>query len=127
MAVSIYTVNAERSGAYWALYVPEIDRHTQARHLREIDAMARDLVAIITGDDPAGIRLEVRIATPPDAAHHLELAEQHRQEAHRAQRDAAGEQRAAAKALKSAGIPLRDIGILLGVSFQRAGQLTKAT
>jgi hypothetical protein len=40
---------SSRDGRFWLIHVPEIDRHTQARHLREIDTMARDLVAVMTG------------------------------------------------------------------------------
>ena len=39
--------------------------------------------------------------------------------------DAAEEARLAARELSNAGITLRDIGELMGVSFQRAGQLVK--
>lgn len=39
--------------------------------------------------------------------------------------DAAEEARLAARELSKAGITLRDIGELIGVSFQRAGQLVK--
>ncbi|MBA2323708.1 MAG: hypothetical protein H0V92_06760 [Pseudonocardiales bacterium] len=56
---------------------------------------------------------------------HLRRAEELWAVAARAQADAATEVRAAAVELKKSGISLRDLGELLGVSFQRAGQLTK--
>lgn len=37
-----------RSNPGWSIYVPEIDRHTYAAHLREIELMARDLVQVMT-------------------------------------------------------------------------------
>ncbi|MGQ0776932.1 MAG: hypothetical protein ACT4NY_21360 [Pseudonocardiales bacterium] len=63
-----FTAHVTRDGRFWLIHVPEIDRHTQARHLREIDIMARDLVAVMTGEDPAGIQLTIDIHTPDVAA-----------------------------------------------------------
>lgn len=60
-AMSRYTANVTRDGRFWLIHVPEVDRHTQARRLREIDTMARDLVAIMTDKDPESIELDVEI------------------------------------------------------------------
>lgn len=51
-AMTVYRVEVQRRGNYWALYLPKLDRHTQARSLREIDEMARDLVVAMC-DVPA--------------------------------------------------------------------------
>jgi len=42
VAVSTHHVRVERDEKHWMLYVPEIDRVTQARNLREVEPMARD-------------------------------------------------------------------------------------
>jgi hypothetical protein len=118
-----YHVIVTRGDRFWILDVPEVDRATQARHLREVDAMARDLIAIMTGADPDSIELDVRIEMPADAKAHLELAQKLREEAKYAQSSAAEEVRTAARLLRDEGLPLRDIGQLLDVSYQRAGQL----
>jgi hypothetical protein len=34
---------------------------TQARHLREVDAMARDLVSVVRGVDPDEVEVEVNV------------------------------------------------------------------
>jgi hypothetical protein len=39
--------DVERDGRFWHIHVPEISRSTQARHLREIEPMARDLIAVM--------------------------------------------------------------------------------
>lgn len=122
-AMSRFTAHVTRDGRFWLIHVPEIDRYTQARHLREIDTMARDLVAVMTGKDPAGIQLTVDIHTPDVAAAHLARAAELREESRRAQAAAAAELRKAARELKNTGMPLRDIGQLLDVSYQRAHQL----
>ena len=43
--VKQYTARVTRDDRFWLIHVPEIDRFTQARHLREVEAMARDLIA----------------------------------------------------------------------------------
>ncbi|MGH3719033.1 MAG: hypothetical protein ACRDRI_09380 [Pseudonocardiaceae bacterium] len=120
-----YTAHVTRDGRFWLVHIPEIDRHTQARNLREIDVMARDLVAIMERVEPDSFELTVDITMPGAAAEHLRRAEHLRAQAARAQADAAAEVRAAAAELRGSGIPLRDVGKLLGVSHQRADQLTK--
>jgi hypothetical protein len=124
-AVKVYEVNVERGDRFWLVHVPEVNRSTQARNLREIEPMARDLVAVLTDVSPDSFELNINVAMPPDAAEHLRRAEQLRAASAQAQSDAAAEVRAAATTLKGSGIPLRDLGKLLGISFQRAGQLTK--
>lgn len=120
-----YTARATRDGRFWLIHVPEIDYHTQARNLREIEPMARDLIAIVEEAEPDSFELDIDIVMPATAAAHLRRAEELRAAEAKARADAAAEARAAATELHAAGIPLRDIGKLLGVSFQRAGQLTK--
>lgn len=121
--MSRYTARVTRDGRFWLIHVPEIDRVTQARHLREIDVMARDLIAVMTDDDPATGELVIDVHTPDEAASHLARAEELREQSRRAQAEAAAELREAARGLTAAGLPLRDIGQLLEVSYQRAHQL----
>jgi hypothetical protein len=85
--------------------------------------MASDLVAVMTGEDPATVELDVHIRRPASVDEHLARAASLREESQRAQAAAAAELRQAARELKDAGMPLRDIGQLLNVSYQRAHQL----
>lgn len=124
--VNRYTANVSRDGRFWMVHVPEIDRVTQARHLREVDAMARDLIAIMADVDPDSFELDVHIEMPDSVAAHLRRAEELRAAEAEARARAAAEVRMAAVELKQSGVPLRDIGRLLGVSFQRAGQLVNS-
>jgi hypothetical protein len=123
--VSTYVVDVRRGGKYWTVSAPGVDRVTQARHLREVDTMARDLISIMTGAEADSFGLDVRIELPGDARSHLEFAGRFREEAKVAQSRAADEVRTAARALRDSGMPLRDIGTVLGVSHQRADQLVK--
>lgn len=120
-----YRVDVERDGRFWLLRVADVGV-TQARHLREVDAMARDLVALTTDSDPTSFDLDVHVEVPAATRRHLQRAERLRDQARDSQSKAAAELRAAAQELARSGLPLRDIGQLLGVSYQRAHQLVSA-
>ncbi|MBO0808960.1 MAG: hypothetical protein J2P32_11755 [Actinobacteria bacterium] len=123
--VKTYRVEADRDGRFWHIRVPEIRRSTQARNLREIEPMARDLIAIMD-DVPAGsFAVDVRIALPEDVRRELETARDLRNRAAHAKSEAAAITRTAARQLHDQGVPLRDIGQLLDVSYQRAHQLVR--
>lgn len=125
MAVK-YHVTVQRSGKYWAVHVKEIDRWTQARHLREVEPMARDLVAVMEDVEPDSFTLVVEREIPESVRRHLARAEALRAEAAAKQNEAARESRAAVKDLVSSGVSQREAGELLGMSFQRVNQLVKS-
>jgi hypothetical protein len=85
--------------------------------------MARDLISLMTDTDPAAVDLDVHITVPASVQDHLDRAEKLFTDARHANAEAAEEVRTAARLLRQDGLPLRDIGQLLGVSYQRAGQL----
>lgn len=63
--MTTYTAFVGRGERYWLVTVPEIQRTTQARTLREIEPMARDLIAVMERVDPQSF--DLRVATPaPD-------------------------------------------------------------
>jgi hypothetical protein len=104
--------------------VPEISRATQACTVAEIETMARDLIGIMLEAEPDSFAVDVQIELPAGVRSHLAAAERARAEEVAARSHAAAELRAAAVELKSYGTSVRDLGKLLGVSFQRASQLT---
>ncbi|MFJ9387721.1 hypothetical protein ACIRON_02800 [Nocardioides sp. NPDC101246] len=118
-----YEVLADRDEQYWRVRVPAVDRVTSARHVREIETMARDLIAIMEDVEPDSFEIDMRIELPADVRAHLDAAARLREEATRANAEAAQEARAAARGLVDAGMPLRDAGAVLGVSHQRVAQL----
>jgi hypothetical protein len=118
-----YHANVERDGTVWRVRVPEVERTTQARSLREVEPMARDLIAIMDDIPVDSFRVNVHITLPPDVAADLERSAALREEAARAQAQAAQLSRHAARHLRDHGLSLRDVGQALGVSFQRAKQL----
>ena len=45
-----YKATATRDGRFWLVRVKGVGS-TQARHLRELEAMTKDLIRVMTGDD----------------------------------------------------------------------------
>jgi DNA-directed RNA polymerase specialized sigma24 family protein len=117
-----YKATVERDGRFWLVRVEGVGA-TQARHLRELDAMARDLVAVMTDLDADEVEVEYDFRLPGSVQDHLERAEQLRQESARANSASAAELRAAVRELADEGLTVRDIGQVLGMSYQRAHQL----
>ncbi len=62
--VKQYTARVTRDDRFWLIHVPEIDRFTQARHLREVESMARDLIAVMEEVEPNSFGLDVTIEAP---------------------------------------------------------------
>lgn len=124
--MNCYTAHVTRDGRFWLIHIPEIDRYTQARNLGEIEPMARDLVAVMTGASTTSFDITVDIVMPEGVNDHLRRARELREDEAKARAEAAAEVRAAAVELKESGIPLRDLGKLLGVSYQRAHQLVNS-
>ena len=59
-----YTAVCQRAGKWWEITVPELDEVTQARRLDDVPATVADLVALMTGADPASIRVKAQAAGP---------------------------------------------------------------
>lgn len=120
-----YRAQVRRGDTFWLVYVPEVDRTTQARSLREVEAMARDLVAVMEDVPADGFDLVVSVDVPERAAAHWHRAAELHAESARLRSEAAGEASTAARELRALGLTVRDIGATLDVSFQRADQLLK--
>jgi hypothetical protein len=59
-----FEVQAWMSDRRMVLYVPEIEAATTSRDLGGADAAARDLIAELTGLDPAAIACDIRVRPP---------------------------------------------------------------
>jgi hypothetical protein len=62
--MAAYTARVERGEQFWLVTVPEIQRTTQARTLREVEPMARDLIAVLEQVDPQSFELKRDIVIP---------------------------------------------------------------
>ena len=116
-----YRATVTRDGRFWLVRVDGVGS-TQARHLRELDTMTKDLIVVMTGDSEELV-VEYDIRLPAEVADHLRRSEELRAASAEAQAAAAAEVRSAARQLHEQGVALRDVGQLLGVSHQRAHQL----
>jgi hypothetical protein len=121
--LSTYHAEVDRDGTVWRIRVPEVARTTQARTLREVEAMARDLIAIMDDIPADSFDLDVTLTLPAEVRAELERSAELREQAARSQAEAAQLVRRAARRLRDQGLPLQDVGKALGVSFQRAKQL----
>jgi hypothetical protein len=118
-----YHAEVDRDGSFWRVRVPEVERTTQARTLREVEPMARDLIVIMDDVPAESFDLKVTITLPAEIRAELDRSAELREQAARSQAQAAQLARRAAKRLREQGLPLQDVGQVLGVSFQRAKQL----
>ena len=120
-----YRVRAVRSGSWWAITVPDFPGvYSQARRLDQVEAMAREAIAMMLDVDTDQIgRIEVKVVPPPRAAALIGTMNDALETAREASEAAASARREAAKALRADGLPMRDVGRLLGLSHQRFSQI----
>lgn len=129
--MSTYHVDVYRDDRWWMIRVPELDGTqgideviSQARRYAEIEPQARDLIALVADVAPSTIELDLHITVENlDVTATAEQIATDRKAAAEAERRFLDESARAARELKAAGVTLRDIGDIIGVSFQRAGQL----
>lgn len=124
VAVTRYTVTAERGRRWWVLQcVEHPGAISEVARLDQAATVMREAIAFVAQVDPSDVEVDLRPAVPDEVGAHVRTAERLRAEAHRANREAAVESRAAARVLRDAGLSVRDVGTVLGVSHQRAHQL----
>jgi hypothetical protein len=121
VAVKTYEVTATREGRWWLVRVPVIDSVTQARHIGEVEEMARSLIHVMTDEDPAAFGLRITVEGMGDILDRLAAADAAAAEAQKQATEVRKE--AARRAVEGAGLSLREAGAVLGVSFQRVAQL----
>lgn len=124
--VKVYEATARREGKWWLITVPELDAVTQARNLREIDAMAEGLVQALLDLDEGDAVVNVVVELPETVAMAWNEARQLQADAEAASARAAVLRREAVRALLSeAHVTQSEAGALLGLSYQRVQQLAK--
>lgn len=119
-----YRVLTKRSGDWWAIQVPELDGvFSQARRLDQVEAMARDAIALMVEVPEDSFDLEMAVSAPESLSDLLE--------AYRRERDVADKSsiRAAELAVEIVSraddehLTVRDLGELMRLSFQRVQQI----
>lgn len=118
-----YTVNATRSGRWWALSSPQVPGAlSQVARLDQVEDF-REAIAFVAGVPIESVELDVVPVLPEAYVTHQREAARQREAATSANAAAAREARQAARVLVEAGLTRRDVATILGVSPQRAHQL----
>lgn len=119
-----YTVTATREGDWWEVDVSGLDGvFTQARRLDQVEAMARDAIAVMLDVPDDSFDIDIEPVLPGRAADELAAALNARRRSAEAQEEARVATEHAMGALRDVGLPVRDIGRLIGVSHQRAAKI----
>ena len=120
-----HRVEAVRSGNWWAITVPGLDGvFSQARRLDQVEARAREAVAMMLDIDEAAVgELAVSVTPPDTVADLLRQLDVSEAAAATATVQAATLRRQVAQELLDEGFPMRDVGQLIGVSHQRVSQI----
>ena len=120
-----YRVAVARSGDWWAITIPELPgAFSQCKRLDQVEAMAREVIALMLEVDSAEIGgIDVDIELPDRVADELAALRRSERMAEDARQTAAHARRRAAEQLRTSGMSMRDVGRLLGVSHQRVSQL----
>ncbi|GAA0716775.1 hypothetical protein Drose_36800 [Dactylosporangium roseum] len=122
-----YTATCRRSGAWWAISVPELKGlHTQARRLSEAEAMVRDALALFLDVAPDSFAVTLHPEVP-EARCELAEALDARQAAREADQKSTTATAAAVQRLAALGITGRDAAQLLGLSPQRVSQIASSS
>jgi len=123
MTRKTYDVIAQRDGKSWLLRVPAVERSTQALRLDQAEDMARDLIAIMTGQPEGSFDVEITTNLDPDLSSLISEVALAKAEAAERQKVASLAQRQAVRKLTESGYTVRDTGRLLGLTYQRVAQL----
>jgi predicted RNase H-like HicB family nuclease len=122
-----YTARCRRSGAWWAIDVPELRGvYSQARRLDQVEGMARDAIALFLDVPDDSFDVILQPVLPEELEIELQEAKTARSRADDAGREAQDAVRHVTRRLHNElGLTVRDAGAILGVSHQRAQQLLR--
>ena len=119
-----YTARCRRSGRWWAIEIPEVSGgiYTQARRLDRAEAMARDAIALTLDVPPDSFEVHVVPVLPEAWEAELGEVREARRSAAIAERQAQAVVDRFMGHLVESGLTVRDVGVLLGLSYQRVAR-----
>lgn len=128
MTVRRFHANAYLEGKWWMVEVPELNGLTQARKLTEVTQMTRELISAQLDIPVDSFELEMTIerVNDLDIADRVAKIQAEKARALELERQATAEAQELARELADAKLTVREIGVILGVSHQRAHQLLSA-
>jgi predicted RNase H-like HicB family nuclease len=127
MSRPTYTIVARRSGDWWALEVPELERvFSQTRRLDQAPFAIQEVLEGVHDIAPGTYDLMLT-ADLAGLNEFIERAKQTSKEAQAAAAKAREAQQSAIAQLREFGLPQRDVGEILGLSHQRVAQIANAS
>lgn len=123
----LYQAKAERSGDWWALSVPEVPGvFSQCRRIREAEGMVAEALALFLDVDPTMIAVVVIPVLGDDLDERIRERRAMVTQLEQLQRDLGSVSAGLLRSMIDAGLTQRDAADVLGLSFQRVGQLLAA-
>lgn len=128
MTLRQFKAKAYLDGKWWMIEIEAIGALTQARRLNDVYQMARELIAVTLDQPLDSFDLEISV----ERVHDLDIAsriakiQQEKLRAAELERTALEESKLLAQELANQKLTVREIGLILGVSHQRAHQLLSA-
>jgi predicted RNase H-like HicB family nuclease len=116
-----YTVTCRRVGGWWAISVTELKGvHSQTHRLDQVEAMAREAIALMLDVAPDSFDIDVVPQVPAPVTRAVKA----RASAQAAEQAAEAATQQAVQTLLGNGYTVRDVGALLGLSPQRISQIS---
>ena len=125
MAVT-YTSQAHKEGRWWVVQNDQVPGAiSQVTRLDLAAEAQREAIAFVENIPANEIEVLVRVSISPEIDREVQEAKTLREEAQERENRASELRRNVARRLEADGYTIRDIGVVLGVSFQRVHQLTQ--
>jgi DNA-directed RNA polymerase specialized sigma24 family protein len=123
-----YTSHAHKEGRWWIVQNDQVPGAiSQVTRLDQAAEAQREAIAFVGEVKADSVEVLVRVSISPEIDKEVEEASALRAEAQQQEQRATEMRRAVALRLEAAGYTIRDIGVVLGVSYQRVHQLTHTT
>jgi len=119
-----YTSQAHKEGRWWIVQNDQLPGAiSQVTRLDQAEEAQQEAIAFVANVPAESVEVLVRVNIRPDIDRELAEAAALRAEAQEKEARAASIRIEVAHSLESEGFTVRDIGVVLGVSYQRAHQL----
>jgi predicted RNase H-like HicB family nuclease len=123
-----YTAQATRSGKWWALTVDGLKgAHSQVKRLDQAEESVREVISLMTGDRPDSFTVDVLERLSPDLEKNLRSYIEVLNAFSELERRLSEAQAATVQELIGNGLTMRDVGSLMGLSYQRVGQIASGS
>ena len=125
MVAMTYTSHARKEGRWWIVQNDQVPGAiSQVTRLDQAAEAQREAIAFVADVSADSIEVLVRVSISPEIDREVQEAQELREQAQEREQRASELRRDVARRLEAEGYTIRDIGVVLGVSYQRVHQLT---